>query len=212
MTRRLFATKSSHVPLRGRMVWLPFALAAGAWFLGYLHFIYTLPEAPEALMKADGIVALTGGAERLVAAMHLLNDGKGDRLLISGVHSDTSAADVQKLIDNPGGRFQCCVDLDRAARNTVGNAIETARWARRNGYRTLIVVTAQYHMPRSLIELRHALPDVALTPYPVFPGSARAGDWWRSPAMAKRLASEYTKCLVARLRLLLVGWLDARDP
>jgi len=197
--------------MRGNLLGMALAACVGAWLIGYFHFIYTLPAQPAQLDKAQGIVALTGGAARIVVAMQLLNADKGERLLISGVHAETSTEDLKKLVDDPGARFACCVDIDRAARNTVGNAIETARWAQRNGYTSLIVVTARYHMPRSLLELHHAMPGVALTPYPVLPTRTRAEDWWRSPAMAKVLASEYTKCLIARLRLIIAGWLDARE-
>lgn len=211
MSRRLFRTRRAGGPSRAKAIAIAAALAVAVWLLGYLRFIYTLPEVPDALEKAQGIVALTGGAERIVVAIHLLNADKGDRLLISGVHANTTTEDLKKLVDDPGARFSCCVDIDRAARNTVGNAIETARWAQRNGYGSLIVVTARYHMPRSLLELHHAMPNVTLTPYPVLGGKTRVEDWWRSPSMAKVLAAEYTKCLVAHLRLLIAGWLDARE-
>jgi uncharacterized SAM-binding protein YcdF (DUF218 family) len=186
------------------LVWL--ARAAGVvgilWFLSFLGFVYSLPEyPPDPLPHADGIVALTGGEERIVAAMALLGANKGGRLLISGVHPDVTRDDLKKRIVDPGNLFACCVDLDRAARNTAGNAIETARWVRKMGYRSVIVVTAQYHMPRSLIELKRELPDVALIPYPVFPDKVHAKDWWREPGTARFLAFEHIKYLVARLRI-----------
>jgi uncharacterized SAM-binding protein YcdF (DUF218 family) len=186
------------------LVWLArlAAVLAVVWFLGFLSFIYTLPESPpDPLPQADGIVALTGGEERIVAAMALLGANKGGRLLISGVHPDVTRDALKKRVADPANLFACCVDLDRAARNTAGNAIETARWVKKMGYRSVIVVTAQYHMPRSLIELKRELPDVGLIPYPVFPDKVHARDWWRDLGTARFLASEYVKYLVARLRI-----------
>jgi uncharacterized SAM-binding protein YcdF (DUF218 family) len=186
------------------LVWLArILLVLGAvWLLGFLTFIYRLPEyPPDPLPHANGIVALTGGEERIVAAMSLLSAHKAERLLISGVHPDVTLLDLKKRIADPGDLFACCVDLDRAARNTAGNAIETARWVRKMGYRSIILVTAQYHMPRSLIELKRELPDVTLIPYPVFPDKVHARDWWRDPGTARFLAAEYMKYLVAELRI-----------
>jgi uncharacterized SAM-binding protein YcdF (DUF218 family) len=199
----------------GLVVWLlrAFALIAVIWFIGFLGYVYRLPDVPpDPVPKADGIVALTGGGVRIVAAMSLLSQDKGGRLLISGVHPETTREDLKKRIDDPGGKFDCCVDLDRAARNTAGNAIETARWVRKMGYRSVILVTAQYHMPRSLIELKRALPDVTLIAYPVFPDQIHAKNWWREPASARLLAGEYVKYLVARLRIGLARSLQTGAP
>jgi uncharacterized SAM-binding protein YcdF (DUF218 family) len=197
------------------LVWLVrlLALLAVVWVVGFLRYVYALPDAPpDPVPHADGIVTLTGGGERIVAAMTLLGENKGARLLISGVHPDTSREDLKKRIDDPGHLFDCCVDLDRAARNTAGNAIETARWVRKMGYRSVILVTAQYHMPRSLIELKRELPDVILIAYPVFPDGMHARDWWRDVRSARLFASEYVKYLVARLRLGLAEHLQTGAP
>lgn len=197
--RRIFGPRISPVRRYGGIVAAATFFVASAWLGGFLSFVHSLPEPPrEPVAAADAIVALTGGRDRIVVAMQLLSAHKGQRLLISGVHGQTSRADLKRLVDDPDGRFDCCVDLDRAAHNTVGNAIETARWARARGYRSLIVVTAQYHMPRSLVELSRALPECTLTPYAVVPAGADA--WWR-PGTARLLAAEYTKFLVSQLRI-----------
>ena len=203
MTERLTLRRTEGRPA-SPLVWLVriAVIAAFVWTVGFLQYVYTLPDSPpDPLPNADGIVALTGGGERVVAAMALLNGNKASRLLISGVHPDTTREDLKKRIADPGNKFDCCVDLDRAARNTAGNAIETARWVRKNGYRRVILVTAQYHMPRSLIELKRELPDVTLFAYPVYPDQMHARDWWRDLGTARLLGGEYVKYLVARLRI-----------
>ena len=176
-----------------------FALAAG--FVGFLSFVYALERVerrPAAPM--DGIVAMTGGSQRIGDAIDLLAQGYGSRLLISGVNEKTSRDEIARL--NPGQRrlFDCCVDLDYRARNTIGNAIETRRWAERNGFRSLIIVTSNYHMPRTLVELDHALPDLHKVPYAVVTPAVDPDLWWRSASTAKVLLSEYVKFLVVWLR------------
>lgn len=172
------------------------------WFGGFVSFVRGLPAPPPApaVEQADAIVALTGGRDRLMAAMALLSAYKGRRLLISGVNQGTPRQDLKSLLDDPNDRFDCCVDVDRVARNTIGNAGETARWVRGHGFRSLIVVTAHYHMPRALLELGHALPEAALTPYPVIPTSLSAKPWWH-PKRARVFASEYTKYLLSAVRI-----------
>jgi len=177
-----------------------FAALCLAGFLGFLAFVYSLDRSeqrPET--RADGIVALTGGAQRIGDAIDLLAKGYAKRLLISGVNEKTSRDQISRL--NPGQRqlFDCCVDLDYRARNTIGNAIETRRWTERNGFDTIIIVTSNYHMPRTLVELDHALPNLQKIPYPVA-ATIDPHDWWRNPATAKILASEYLKFLAVWVR------------
>jgi uncharacterized SAM-binding protein YcdF (DUF218 family) len=163
----------------------------GAGFLGFVAGIERQERTPTA--RTDAIVALTGGAERIGNAIDLLAQGYARRLLISGVNERTSRAEIARL--NPGQRalFDCCVDLDYRARNTIGNAIATRRWIADNGFRSLIVVTSNYHMPRTLLELDHALPQVRKVPYAVVASSADLQGWWRSPTTLKLLAYEYAK-------------------
>jgi uncharacterized SAM-binding protein YcdF (DUF218 family) len=189
---------------------LPLALksllvAGGAFtFLfgaGFIAFVATLDRSErEPNARADGIVALTGGAQRIGDAIDLLAKGYGSRLLITGVNERTSRDEIARL--NPGQRrlVDCCVDLDHRARNTVGNAAETRRWAERNDFRSLIVVTSNYHMPRTLLELDTALPRAEKLPFPVVHEGTQAEDWWRNPGGAKLLASEYVKFLAVWLR------------
>lgn len=211
--RRLFATKPSRAA-KLRLALLAAGLALAAfWLGGFVVFVRSLPAPPpaDAIETADAIVALTGGRDRLMAAMSLLTAHKGRRLLISGVHQATPRQDLKSLLDDPNDRFDCCVDVDRMARNTVGNAGETARWVRGHGFRSLIVVTAHYHMPRTLLELGHALPEIALTPYPVVPSSLGGKPWWHLKR-ARIFASEYTKYLLSAARIAFEDTVGADSP
>lgn len=169
--------------------------------LGFPIFVWSLARTSIDPENAEAIVALTGGAERLSAALELLDRGKGDRLLISGVHAETTRQELLEAVGQPAQRAACCVDLGRGAESTIGNASETASWAEEHGYKSLIVVTASYHMPRSLLELHATMPRVKLVAYPVFPESVQLDGWWHDPLTTGVLAWEYVKLLGSTVRV-----------
>ncbi len=157
--------------------------------------------APEAI-KAEGIVALTGGAARIDGALALLAEGRGERLLISGVNPSVGRREIARSVESDSRQaLDRSVDLGHAARDTIGNADEARDWAVKNGFRSLIVVTSDYHMPRSMIELAGAMPDVTLIPYPVSNPHLDMERWWRHTASVKLLMAEYVKYTLARARL-----------
>jgi uncharacterized SAM-binding protein YcdF (DUF218 family) len=183
------------------------ACGALALALGFLAFVARLDRA-ERLPRApaDGIVVLTGGAQRIEDAIDLLAQGFGRRLLISGVNERTSRDEIARLNPTQQHLISCCVDLDYRARNTIGNAIETRRWMRENGFRSVAVVTSNYHMPRTLVELDHALAEGhEIVPHPVVTDGLDAARWWRHPSTARLLAFEYVKFLVAWTRTRFEG-------
>jgi uncharacterized SAM-binding protein YcdF (DUF218 family) len=191
-------------PLLRRVARSTFVLCAAAAALlgfGFLWFMARVPAAEIPLTRdADGIVALTGGASRIADAMELLASGRGKRLLISGVNRSTSSNEISRLNPEFERWVRCCVDFDRSL-NTLGNAVETRRWAERRGFRSLIVVTSNYHMPRALAEIEHQLPDVALVPFPVVTDRKRPEPWWSDGARARLMITEYVKYLFAKLRM-----------
>lgn len=152
----------------------------------------------------DGIVVLTGGQSRIQAAVELLKDKHGQRLLISGVNPATNKEALQRATQTEQGLFDCCVDLDRSALNTVGNAEESERWIRANGYHRVIVVTNNYHIPRSILEMSHRMKDVEFIPYPVVSGENRENSWIAEGDALRVLFTEYAKYLGAVIR---IGWL-----
>ncbi|WP_232628444.1 YdcF family protein [Methylobacterium sp. Leaf118] len=177
-------------------------VAALALAVGFFAFITVIERAERsAVGRADGIVALTGGAQRVGDAIDLLASGHGRRLLISGVNERTSRDEIVRLNPNQQHWIDCCVDLDYRARNTIGNAIETRRWMQRHRFGSIAVVTSNYHMPRTLVELRHALgDDKTVIPYPVVADGSDLSRWWADPSAARLLGAEYLKFLVAWLR------------
>jgi uncharacterized SAM-binding protein YcdF (DUF218 family) len=182
------------------------AAAVGAVLLvgGYFWFVSNIVDEEVTLdHNADGIVVLTGAAARIPDAIELLAAERGKRLLITGVHRATSAREIARLTPLYSGYFACCIDLDRSALNTFGNAIETKRWAREHNFNSLIVVTSNWHMPRAMAELEHQLPDTKLTPFPVISAKVRSEPWWTNLVTARFLFAEYLKYLFALTRMRL---------
>ena len=154
---------------------------------GFFWFAWQIQteEAPLG-RSADGIVVLTGAASRIPDAIELLAAERGKRLLISGVHRDTRAKEIASLTPLYSKLFNCCIDLDRSALNTFGNAIETKRWAVEHNFNSLIIVTSNWHMPRAMAEMRHQLPQATLIPYPVISEKVRSESWWTMPPWKSR--------------------------
>ena len=188
--------------LLGLLALLALLWAAGFWAFAERVVASTPAKEPA---PADGLVALTGASNiRLEAAERLLEAGKAERLLISGVYRGATRSDVKEVARGVGRAWDCCVDLGYRAEDTRGNAQEVAGWTRHHGYGSLIVVTADYHMPRAILEMHAQVPDVRLQRYPVVTDlSARR--WWTRSADAKRLVMEYDKYLVILAREAILG-------
>ena len=188
--------------------WIGFlTMAAGATGIillavGFEWFIFNIAGDEVTLdTKADGIVALTGAAARIPDAIELLATDRGKRLLITGVHRATSSKEIARLTPLYSRYFTCCIDLDRSALNTFGNALETKRWARAHNFNSLIVVTSNWHMPRAMAELAHQLPDVTLVAYPVISEKVKTEPWWSNLDTARFLFAEYLKYVLALARM-----------
>lgn len=171
--------------------------AAGfGWFAEHVSRLTTPPD-PQ---NADAIIVLTGGQSRIDAAMNLLASGKGKRLLISGVHPSATRRQLQLATGSDKKLFACCVDIDRAALDTIGNAEESAKWVETHAYGTVILVTNNYHMPRSLLEMGRLLHGARLLPYPVVNSRLDDGSWLTKPQALRVLFTEYNKYLLALAR------------
>jgi uncharacterized SAM-binding protein YcdF (DUF218 family) len=171
-------------------------------FVGFAERVaHVLPPADP---HADAIVVLTGGAARIDGALQLLAEGRASRLLISGVDPVVTPGELANTVDsNLRDDLDCCADLGHDAIDTIGNADETRRWAEEHGFTSLIVVTSDYHMPRSMTELSGAMPDIELIAFPISNPALRFADWWRSPPTFAFLVREYGKYLVANARRLM---------
>ena len=176
------------------------------WAGGFYRFAGLIPE-PDSVSDAntEAIVVLTGGGGRGGAGLHLLEQGLGEKLFVSGVYRGVDVQALLRLAQRAPGNLECCIALGYAADSTRGNAEETADWIRREGIKSVRIVTASYHMPRSLLEFNRILTaNIRIVPHPVFPSQFRATDWWRWRGSARLAISEYHKYLVARAEMLLM--------
>ncbi len=184
-------------------------VVAMLWAVGLIAFAARIAHSTPAPDpgRAQGVVALTGPSPtRMTAGVTLLQTGHAERLLISGVNRLNTRDSIRRAARSVAGPvYDCCVDLGFEAVDTIGNARETADWARARGYDQIIVVTADYHMPRALLELKGAMPRARLTPYPVVTDEANVRAWWRNPRQARRLALEYCKYLAILTREAVLG-------
>lgn len=181
-------------------------MAALLWLAGLVWFAAAIPDQPDDLdQHTDAIVVLTGGSDRLATGVALLAKGAADRLFVSGVHRGVEVGDMLRASHVDKLELADKITLGKIvlghdADDTVGNADETARWVRAEGISSVRLVTADYHMRRSLWEFHHAMPDIRIVAHPVQPDSVRRRPWWRSWATTSLLATEYSKYVAARIR------------
>ncbi len=185
--------------IRKKVLPIVFILFA-AWTGGLFWFASLVNRGPKDLeTTTDAIVALTGGTQRVAAAVDLLKRQKAEKLFISGVNEKVDwillAETIDELPENLGDK----ITLGHIAGNTRENALESRDWISRNGFKSLRLVTASYHMPRSLSEFKDVMPDIEIIPHPVFPQTVKHDEWWKWPGTFSLITSEYMKFLVVAL-------------
>lgn len=207
------AAPSSAAATRKRRPLARLVMAAAALFIAYLGGLVWFADSitvssadPETL--TDAIVVLTGGSQRVQTGLQLLTAGKAKKLFVSGVYHGTDVAALLHAQRQSPEAVQCCIVLGHSADNTYGNALETAAWMRQEGYRSLRLVTANYHMRRALLEFARAMPDVRIIPHPVFPDAVRQERWWAWPGTLDLIIGEYDKYLWALIR----PWFGSSKP
>ncbi len=192
---------------------LALLIAVAVFIAGFWQFAERVRQRPEAPPPADAIVALTGGSmARLSTGVQLLEQHKGERLLISGVNRVVTDNELYHALNVDAELGACCIDIGRSADDTLGNAAETAAWARQHGFTRIILVTDDYHMPRSHAELSVALPEAEIHPYPVRTRFTDPNLWRTDLGAAGRLGAEYVKYLVIRGREALIDLGSKETP
>jgi uncharacterized SAM-binding protein YcdF (DUF218 family) len=177
------------------------------WIMGLIWFVDEVPtNRTEDFTKTDAIIVLTGGTGRLEAGLQLLSEGYAKLLFISGVARGIDVQALLKLVSRNPNDFACCIVVGYRADNTAGNAAETTEWIVKNKFDSLRLVTASYHMPRSLFEFRRKMPNIKIVPHPVFPPQFKRQSWWRWPGSAQLLASEFNKYLISKIGLTPDNW------
>jgi len=185
-----------------RSLALTLFIALAAWTIGLIRFAATLPDTVgDTTTRTDAIVVLTGGSDRLKTGFSLLARDLAGRIFVSGVPEQVSVDRLLERIGMPDypKALRSRIFLGRRATNTVQNARETAEWCQNEGIRSIRLVTASYHLSRSLLEFHHAMPDVPIIAHPVFPEAVKQGRWWLYPGTLFLMTREYSKFLIASL-------------
>jgi uncharacterized SAM-binding protein YcdF (DUF218 family) len=209
--RRSVGRRAVYTLLRVLLVLAAMMLPIG---VGFVRFVQHLPQPTSDQSNTDAIVVLTGGGERISAGLSLLEAGKARRLFVSGVHRGVGVGELLRIDRGTSSArpadadLAVRIDLGDTAGDTFGNSVESVAWMRLNHFTTMRLVTADYHMPRALIEFRMEAPDIVIVPNPVQPLKAAADRWWRDKATLGLLSGEYGKYLVAKWRFLFVRFMD----
>ena len=176
------------------------AVAAG-WLAGFAWFVANgLTVADDRATATDAIVVLTGGRLRLESGIDLLEAGAGRKLFVSGVNQHVDRDALLRVLGPLPDSTTCCIVLGHDADDTLGNARETAEWMRQERYRSLLLVTSWYHMPRSRMEFVRAMPQIAIAVHPVIAAPPGHEHWWTEPRMGPLVVREYHKFLAALAR------------
>jgi len=188
----------------GGMFWTNLAVVvvflAGIWGIGLVRFVGDIPaDIADAGTKTAAIVVLTGGSGRVNAGLKLLDKNLAGKLFVSGVYRGLDVRKLLQLARRSPGELESRIGIGNAV-DTIENATETAEWARAHRISSLRLVTAAYHMPRSLLEFRHAMPAIQIIPNPVFPDHVKLAEWWAWPGTTGLVVSEYNKFLMAWVR------------
>jgi len=196
-------TAPRHRGLRAWLRLLALLLAGPAlgYAIGLIWFAESIPrDASDDGGATDAIVVLTGGVARVRIGIELLSQTRARKLFISGVYRGVDVQELLRTQRQAPEALECCIVLGYSAESTMGNAAETKAWMEKEGYRSLRLVTATYHMPRSLIEFRRAMGDVRIVAHPVAPEAFRREAWWAWPGTLRLVIGEYHKLIAAVLR------------
>jgi uncharacterized SAM-binding protein YcdF (DUF218 family) len=218
MTNRPASRRAAPSAVSARRAWRLIPMLAAIlgilWLAGLLWFAETMPsELADPDTPTDAIVVLTGGSQRLAAGLDLMAAGRARKLFVSGVHHGVAIGDLLRVTHAvPASVVACCIVLGHDADSTIGNALETAVWMHKEGYASLRLVTASYHMRRSLFEFERAMPGIRMIAHPVFPERVKLTHWWESRSTAGLVVGEYHKYLGALLRAALALPSGAPEP
>ncbi len=174
----------------GYIFWTGFAL----WIIGFFCFsLVAISFRYTPLEKADAIIVLTGGPDRITSAIQLLGRELAPQLFISGVNKTVKEEELLKDVPSP---LRPKIHLGYMADSTYTNALETSDWIKENKVDSIILLTSFYHMPRSLVEMHQHSPDLAIYPHSVFPKEFDDSTHWLYTNYAWQLLLEYNKFLI----------------
>ena len=183
---------------------LAMTIMSKLWGIGFFFFIHSMPtELPSTqTVNTEAIVVLTGGRSRIDTGIELLKKNPSKILFITGINSRLKKIpNVIKISARLPKASQNKVEFGYRARSTFENALETKAWLNSHHIKSITLVTATYHIPRSMLEFEKAMPNVQIKCYPVFPSGFKINKWWFNPRSAIFLFKEYVKYSVAFTRI-----------
>ena len=184
-----------------KKVFIIFFLTTIALIAGLFRFASLVNRAPQDVTtETDALIVLTGGTERVAVAIDLLKQKKAEKLLVSGVNKKVDMGLLAKTVDELPEELAANITLGHVACNTRQNALESKDWTDKNGFKSVRLVTASYHMPRSLSEFRNVMPDVKIIPHPVFPQTVKHDEWWKWRGTFMLITEEYVKYLIVTVK------------
>ena len=184
-----------------KVVFFVLFFAAIAWVAGLIRFASLVNRTPRDVeTHTEALIVLTGGTERVAAAVDLLKQKKAEKLLISGVNKKVDWVLLAQTVDELPDELTDNIVLGHVACNTRQNALESKNWMDKNGFKSMRLVTASYHMPRSLSEFKDVMPEIKIFPHPVFPQTVKHDEWWKWPGTFALITSEYMKFLIVSVK------------
>ena len=168
--------------------------------------ILTLQKDP--INLSSKVVILTGGTNRIKEGFEVIYklDKKSItnlNVLVSGTGKGFSKLSLQEKL-NPGfdlRLIECCVELDSVSQNTYSNAIETSKWVSKNNIEEILLITSNYHIPRSILEFQNKMPNLKILYYPIIPKKHQINKWLKSFETFSLIFIEYCKYIIANVRI-----------
>jgi uncharacterized SAM-binding protein YcdF (DUF218 family) len=172
------------------------------WFVSIGLFVLQIGSYGQELsIKPDAIVVLTGGSNRIEEGLDIMSNHGCTNLFISGVNRDVSRHDILGRVQKNINATSCDLELGYTARNTHENAQEAMAWLEKKGYKSMVLVTAHYHLPRSLLEFRAIAPGIEIYPYAVYPDFKQQTYAESIMSSSWLVLKEFHKCMAAWLRI-----------
>jgi uncharacterized SAM-binding protein YcdF (DUF218 family) len=177
------------------------------WFSALLYFISIIPSKDfvyEAKYQADAIVILTGDNNRIEQGLELFKNSSIQYLLISGVAQESNLKQiVQNFVHKQDYlKNSDSIDLGKEATSTVGNLRETQEWIGKKKLKSIILVTSNYHMPRSYALFKGKLKIDRIEIYPTFSEKFDKIGWWYNSKSIELIILEFHKYLACKIALL----------
>jgi uncharacterized SAM-binding protein YcdF (DUF218 family) len=172
------------------------------WLVGFFYFVSNVTYDNINQSKTDAIIVLTGGKGRVAEAISLLSKDMANKMLITGVAKTTNIEEMiflsPELSSSMVLPLKDKITLGKYATNTAENAKEASRWMEEHNFKSLRLVTSDYHMQRSILEFKLLMPDNIIIPHPVFNNHIQIQNWWDSPSSIWLLLSEYHKYIIVK--------------